>query len=339
MEDTVLLEVKDLVKYFPIKAGFLRKTVGHIKAVDGVSFTLHNGETLGLVGESGCGKSTCARTIMRAYEPTAGQIWFSVNDQRLDIAALDRRGLEPVYREIQMVFQDPFSSLNPRMTVQDIVGEPLLCNHIASGSDLKTQVQDLLVRVGLKAQHLERYPHAFSGGQKQRIAIARALAVRPKLIVADESVSALDVSIQAQIINLMRDLQEDMGVAYLFIAHDLSVVRYISHRIAVMYVGDLVELSESDRVFKSPRHPYTDALISAIPKSSPFEEKVRIILGGNLPDPSADIVGCKFAGRCRYSQKRCETERPQLRDLGDGTEEHLVACHYPLPVDSRQQVS
>lgn len=331
-----LLKIKGLKKYFPIRTGVFRRVTGQIKAVDGIDFTINEGETLGLVGESGCGKSTTAKTIMKAYQPTAGEMLFRENNEWVDIAKVEKKGLEQIYRDIQIIFQDPFSSLNPRMTVLQIIGEPLICNDICSGDELEERVKELLVKVGLKPQHLNRYPHAFSGGQRQRIAIARALAVNPKLIIADEAVSALDVSIQAQIINLMKDLQNEINVSYLFIAHDLSVVKYISDRIAVMYVGNIMELTDSETLFLETKHPYTEALLSAVPIPDPRRKSDRIILEGKVPDPSSDFAGCKFVERCDYAQEKCRTQIPELKNISENSEnEHWVACHYPLEVSNR----
>ncbi len=320
----VLLDVRDLKKYFPIQRGFFRRTVGHVRAVDGVSFTLHQGETLGLVGESGCGKTTTGRVILRAYDPTAGQVLFRKGDELIDVARLGRRGLKELRRDMQIIFQDPFSSLNPRMTVLDIVGEPLQIHRKSRGDDLKVQVSDLLQRVGLRPQHMNRYPNAFSGGQRQRIGIARALALRPKLIVCDEPVSALDVSIQAQVLNLLKDLQKDFGLTYLFISHDLSVVEHISDRVAVMYLGRMVELAPSAQLYAMPRHPYTEALLSAVPLVDPDRASKRIILAGDVPNPANPPAGCVFHPRCRYVKDICKTQPPEWRDLGDN---HWVACH------------
>jgi peptide/nickel transport system ATP-binding protein len=320
----ILLEVKNLKMHFPIQAGFFRKVVGHIKAVDGISFFIREGETLGLVGESGCGKTTAGRCILRAYEPTAGEVLFRQNGEMVDLLDLPKNRLGPFRRQIQIIFQDPFSSLNPRMTVMDIVSEPLVVNGIAKGSELKTQVRHLLEAVGLRAQHMSRYPYAFSGGQRQRIGIARALALRPKLIVCDEPVSALDVSIQAQTLNLLEDLQQEFGLTYLFIAHDLSVVEHISDRVAVMYLGNLVELAQADELYRDPLHPYTEALLSAVPRTDPDVATQRIILPGDVPSPADPPPGCKFHPRCRYAREVCMTENPEWHELED---DHWVACH------------
>ncbi|HEY1297736.1 MAG TPA: oligopeptide/dipeptide ABC transporter ATP-binding protein, partial [Chloroflexota bacterium] len=286
----------------------MRSVVGFVKAVDGVSFTIREGETVGLVGESGSGKTTTGRMILRASQPTDGQVLFRHNGSLIDLTPLSRRAMKPYRKELQVIFQDPFSSLDPRMTVFDIVSEPLVIHGVARGDALKTQVRDLLQRVGLRAQHMNRFPHAFSGGQRQRIGIARALALRPKLVVCDEPVSALDVSIQAQVLNLLKDLQHEFHLAYLFIAHDLSVVEHISDRVAVMYLGKIVELAASEDLYRNPKHPYTEALLSAIPKSSPRQHKQRIVLPGDVPNPADPPPGCAFHTRCRYAQDICKVE-------------------------------
>jgi len=323
--DELLLEVKNLKKYFPIQQGFLRRTVGYVRAVDGVSFYIREGETLGLVGESGCGKTTTARVILRAYEPTAGQVLFKArNGEWANIPDLEKKQLRLLRREMQMIFQDPFSSLNPRMTLLQIVGEPLVIHGIAKGKELEERVAELLRVVGLRPEYMSRYPHAFSGGQRQRIGIARALALNPRLIVADEPVSALDVSIRAQILNLLQDLQEQFHLTYLFIAHDLSVIEHISDRVAVMYVGKLVEMAETEELFMNPKHPYTEALLSAVPKPDPRMRKRRIVLPGEVADPSNPPPGCYFHPRCRYARPVCRGEEPVLREIEPG---HFVSCH------------
>ena len=328
--EDVLLEVRNLKMHFPIQKGVFRRTVGHVRAVDGVDFSLRSGETLGLVGESGCGKTTTGRLILRALEATEGQVLFRRAGEMVDITTLSKAEMIALRREMQIIFQDPFSSLNPRMTVSEIVAEPLVIHRVASGAALKRSVQELLEAVGLKAQHLNRYPYAFSGGQRQRIGIARALALRPKLIVADEPVSALDVSIQAQVLNLLEDLQEELGLTYLFIAHDLSVVEHISDRVAVMYLGKIVEIAEARRLYENPRHPYTEALLSAIPIADPDQRKERIVLSGDVPSPSDPPSGCKFHPRCRYAQPICSQEEPQLTLLPAG---RAAACHFAEELD------
>ena len=309
-----LLEVNDLKMYFPIKRGFFRsRVIGYVKAVDGVSFYIHAGETLGLVGESGCGKTTTGRVVLRAYDPTGGEVWFQDrNLGRVNIVTMDKQQLRQLRQNMQLIFQDPYSSLNPRMTLLEIVGEPLYVNHVARGSEMKDRVADLLRVVGLRPEYMTRYPHAFSGGQRQRIGVARALALNPQLIVCDEPVSALDVSVQAQIINLLQDLQQEFGLTYLFISHDLSVVEHISDRVAVMYVGKLVEHALTDELFVNPKHPYTEALLSAVPKPDPRIRTEPIILEGEVADPSNPPSGCYFHPRCRFCIDQCKIEEPQL---------------------------
>lgn len=322
-----LLEVNHLKKYFPIKRGFFSRVVGHVKAVDDVSFSVRPGETMGLVGESGCGKTTTGRTILRAYDPSAGEIWFRGNSEEpVDIARLDSQEMKPLRRDIQMVFQDPYSSLNPRMTLLQNVGEPLVVNNVATGRELEDRVAQLLRVVGLRPEYMNRYPHAFSGGQRQRIGIARALALNPQLVVLDEPVSALDVSVQAQILNLLQDLQQQFGLTYIFVAHDLSVVEHISDRVAVMYVGQIVESAATTELFLNPLHPYTEALLSAVPKPDPRHRSDPIVLEGDVADPAHPPSGCYFHPRCRYNDgKRCVSELPELRELKPG---HTVRCHY-----------
>jgi peptide/nickel transport system ATP-binding protein len=329
-KNSILLEVRNLKKYFPIQRGFFRRVVGHVRAVDGVDFFIREGETLGLVGESGCGKTTTGRLILRAIKPTEGEVLFRKDGEMVNITQIPKKEMKVLRREMQIIFQDPFSSLNPRMTVMDIVSEPLVIHGIAKGSELKSQVRELLEAVGLKAQHMNRYPYAFSGGQRQRIGIARALALRPKLVVADEPVSALDVSVQAQVLNLLHDLQQEFGLTYLFIAHDLSVVEHISDRVAVMYLGNIVELAAADELYANPMHPYTEALLSAVPRTDPDQVTQRILLPGDVPDPSVPPPGCKFHPRCRYARDICEVQVPVWRDLGD---DHWVACHLADELD------
>ncbi|MDE0087400.1 MAG: dipeptide ABC transporter ATP-binding protein [Candidatus Poribacteria bacterium] len=319
-----LLEVKDLRKYFPIRKGILRQTVGHVKAVDGISFDVERGETLGLVGESGCGKTTASRCLLRLISPTGGS--FTFGEEQVDLAKLTSQQMLPFRRRIQMVFQDPQSSLNPRKTVGDIVGEPLRVNRAVKRSELQARIVELLESVGLKSQDMRRYPHAFSGGQRQRIGIARALALNPELIVADEPVSALDVSVQAQILNLLAELREKFQLSYIFIAHDLSVVKHISDRVAVMYLGKIVEISDAKTLYQSPKHPYTEALISAVPLPDPKAQRKRELIGleGDVPDPSQPPTGCYFHPRCRYATDICKQETPELREI---TQSVKVACH------------
>jgi peptide/nickel transport system ATP-binding protein len=331
-EKDTLLEVKDLKKYFPIQSGFWRRTVGFVKAVDGVNFQIKRGETLGLVGESGCGKTTTGRCILRVIEPTTGQILLKSNGHTTSVTELSRREIKRYRRHMQMIFQDPYSSLNPRMTVLEIVGEPLLVNGIARGKELQDRVEKTLVSVGLKTEHMRRYPHSFSGGQRQRIGIARALVLRPQLIVADEPVSALDVSIQSQIVNLLQDLQDEYHLTYLFIAHDMSVVRQISNRIAVMYVGKLVEMANTDELLSNPRHPYTEALLSAVPRPDPHHVSGRMILRGEAPDPANPPPGCVFQNRCKYAQDICRVEAPPLVEVAPG---HLASCHFADSLELR----
>jgi oligopeptide transport system ATP-binding protein len=318
-----LVVVRDLKKYFPITAGLLQQKVGDVKAVDGIDFTIRRGETLGLVGESGSGKTTAGRVLLRLADSTAGSIEFDGTD----ITHLSRAELRPLRKEMQIIFQDPFASLNPRMTVGDIIREPLQIHHLASGKAAEKRVQDLLAMVGLQPYHANRYPHEFSGGQRQRVGIARALAVDPKFIVADEPVSALDVSIQAQVINLLQDLQKQLGLTYLFIAHDLSVVRHISTRVAVMYVGKIIEIADRDRLYANPLHPYTQALLSAIPIPDPDAQnrRKRIILSGDIPSPVNPPSGCRFHTRCPIAFDRCRVEVPAFNLYEDG---HRTACHW-----------
>jgi len=320
-----LLEVKGLKKFFPIHRGILQREVGQVRAVDDVTFYVEKGETLSLVGESGCGKTTTSRCILRAIKATAGQILFRPEDGSVvDVATLSKGQLRPLRRQMQMIFQDPFSSLNPRRTLLDIVAEPLVANGVGSRKEQLDRVAELLRLVGLRPEYMRRYPHAFSGGQRQRIGIARALALNPSLIVADEPVSALDVSVQAQILNLMLALQERLGLTYLFVAHDLSVVKHVSDRVAVMYVGRLVEMTDTQRLFATPKHPYTEALLSAVPVPDPRWRSKRIVLEGEVADPANPPSGCYFHPRCRYAVEACRTDTPQLTEIQPG---HYASCH------------
>ncbi len=327
-----LLQVKDLVKHFPVRGGVFSRVHSFVRAVDGISFDVEPGETLGVVGESGCGKSTAGRSILRLIEPTSGEVYF----EGTNILTLDRESMRKLRREMQIIFQDPYASLNPRMTVGSIVGEPLSIHKIAKGKERQEKVAAILQRVGLRPEHMRRYPHEFSGGQRQRIGIARALALNPKLIIADEPVSALDVSIQAQVINLLEDLQEEFGIAYVIISHDLSVIQHICDRIAVMYLGEIVEIAEADELVMSPRHPYSEALLSAVPIPDPQakQDRERIILHGDVPSPVNPPSGCRFHTRCPYKEDKCTVEKPPLRELTSG---HFTACHFADQIFSTSQ--
>ena len=325
-ERRVLLEVKDLKKYFPLRHGFLGRGGGTVKAVDGINLHILQGETLGLVGESGSGKTTAGRTILRAFNPTEGEIIFHLQEgAATDIAKLDATRLRAFRRHAQMIFQDPYSSLNPRMTVRDIIAEPLVAGGVAEGDEVDERVRETARRCQLSLEHLRRYPHAFSGGQRQRIGIARALVVQPQFVVCDEPVSALDVSIQAQILNLLMDMQKEFGLTYLFVAHDLSVVEHVSDRVAVMYLGRLVEVAPTAELFYQPLHPYTEALMSAIPALDPDEVMKPVILEGEIPSPANPPTGCHFHPRCPFAQERCKNETPEWKEYKPG---HFAACHF-----------
>ena len=315
-----LLRVHNLKKHFPIHGGLFQRTVGHVKAVDGVDFEVYPGETLGLVGESGCGKTTTGRMLLRLIEPTEGEVFF----EGKDITKMGKSELRTLRREMQIIFQDPYASLNPRMTVGEIIGEPLQIHRVASGAEKEKRVHELLSVVGLAPYHARRYPHEFSGGQRQRIGIARALALKPKLIVCDEPVSALDVSIQSQVLNLLNDLQEEFNLTYVFIAHGLNVVKYISDRVGVMYLGKMVEVAPADELFAHPKHPYTQALLSAIPDPDPDVKKERIVLQGDVPSPANPPQGCRFNTRCPYVMDVCRQDEPPFIVVGN---EHVSACH------------
>lgn len=332
--NTILLEIKNLKKYFPIQRGILRKTVAHVKAVDGVDLFLREGEVLSLVGESGCGKTTVGRTILRLTEPTEGEILLYVSKeaaggkkeyQEINVTTASHKQMKLLRRNMQIIYQDPNSSLNGRMNVGSIIGEPLFIHGVSSKKDRDEQVQKLLVAVGMSPDHMKRYPHEFSGGQRQRIAIARALTLKPRLVIADESVSALDVSVRAQVLQLLMELQDEFHLTYLFITHDLAVVRNISHRVAVMYLGKIVESAINEELFHNPKHPYTEALLSAVPIPDPVHRKNRILLPGDVPSPVNPPSGCRFHPRCRYAERVCKVEVPDYRDLYG---EHFVSCHF-----------
>ena len=324
--DGTILEVRNLTKHFPIKRGLLKRTVGMVKAVDDVSFDIRTGETLGLVGESGCGKTTTSRCLLRAIEPTSGEIMFrTAEGNEVNVATLPNREMRPLRREMQMIFQDPFSSLNSRMSLLDIVGEPLLVHGMTNRQERQDRVAELLRLVGLRPEYMQRYPHAFSGGERQRIGIARALALHPRLVVADEPVSALDVSVQAQVINLLMDLQSEFELTYLFVAHDLSVVKQISDRVVVMYVGKIVEMANTEEMFTNPKHPYTEALLAAVPVPDPRARRQdRKLLQGEVANPANPPSGCYFHPRCPYVQDVCRTETPSLQEVSPG---HYASCH------------
>jgi oligopeptide/dipeptide ABC transporter ATP-binding protein len=323
--DNIILEVKNLKQHFPIYSGFFQRQTGAIKAVDGVNFFVREEEVLGLVGESGCGKTTAGRSILRLYDPTEGEIWYQKkNGERVDIARISQKEMKLLRREMRMIFQDPFSSLNPRRTVKEIIGEPLIIHGIARGREMEERVANLMAEVGLDPNYMDRYPHEFSGGQRQRIGIARTLSLFPRLIIADEPVSALDVSIQAQVLNLLQQLKDDLGLTLIFIAHDLSVVEHVSDRIAVMYVGKIVELAETETLLWHPLHPYTEALVSAIPPADPDIRLERITLQGDVPSSANPPSGCIFHPRCRYAVDICSQVEPQLVEAEP---DHFVSCH------------
>ncbi|MCL4831308.1 MAG: dipeptide ABC transporter ATP-binding protein [Caldilineaceae bacterium] len=323
---TTLLEVSDLKMHFPIRKGFLRRVVGHVKAVDGVTFSIQKGDTFGLVGESGCGKTTTGRCVMRLLDPTGGQIVYHDRvEGPIHIESLSSDEMRIFRRDMQIMFQDPYASLNPRLTLKQIVGEPLIINKVVRGKELDDRVAELLRSVGLSPEYMNRYPHAFSGGQRQRIGLARALALNPEFIVADEPVSALDVSVQAQVLNLIEDLQAEFGLTYLFIAHNMSVIKHICDHVAVMYVGRIVEIAETKELFRNPLHPYTEALLSAIPNPDPRQRKSRIILEGDVPNPARPPSGCYFHPRCSYAKEICSQESPPLQEYAPG---HSAACHF-----------
>lgn len=329
--DDLILNTKGMKKYFPIQKGALRRTVGYVKAVDDVDLYIREGETYGLVGESGCGKTTLGRCILRAIEPTEGDILFKERSGNMvNVNDLEYSKLRILRRDMQLIFQDPFSSLNPRMTVLSIIGEPLTCHRLMSGQQLRDRVVELMELVGLNSRHLERYPHAFSGGQRQRIGIARALATNPRFIVCDEAVSALDVSVQAQILNLLQELQTKLHLSYMFISHDLSVIQHISDRVGVMYVGQMVETASSAELFGSPKHPYTEALLSAKPIPDPRIKSRRIILGGEVANPARPPSGCYFHPRCRFAKDVCAKEAPAFREVGP---DHFARCHFAGELD------
>jgi oligopeptide/dipeptide ABC transporter ATP-binding protein len=325
-KDNLILEVTDLKMHFPIYKGIMQRLAGQIKAVDGVSFYIREGEVLGLVGESGCGKTTVGRTILRLYDPTSGEIRFRrKSGEWVDIARISAKEMKPIRQEMRMIFQDPFSSLNPRMTVKDLISEPLIIHGIAHGKEAEERVAELMTAVGLNPNYMRRYPHEFSGGQRQRIGLARTLSLNPRLVVADEPVSALDVSVQAQVLNLLGELKEKLGLTLIFVAHDLSVVEHISDRVAVMYVGKIVELADTDALLNKPLHPYTEALLSAIPPADPDVHQERIKLQGEVPSPANPPSGCIFHPRCNYAKDRCKTEVPALQEVEPG---HFVSCHF-----------
>ncbi len=326
-KNKVILEVENLKKYFPVRAGLFKKVVGHVKAVDTVDFFIREGETLGLVGESGCGKSTTGKCIIKLHKPTAGSIRYQNDGKMIDLLKVEKEELKELRKDIQIIFQDPFSSLDSRMSVRDIIAEPLKIHKIGNRGERTERVKELLERVGLSSYQMNRYPHEFSGGQRQRIGVARALALNPKLIICDEPVSALDVSVQAQVLNLLSDLQKELNLTYLFIAHDLSVVEHISDRVMVMYLGKIVEMADADSIYSNPRHPYTEALLQAIPVADPRSKAIRLPLEGTVPNPANPPTGCNFNTRCPYVKDKCSREEPQLFEL-EKNSDHYVSCHY-----------
>lgn len=326
MMDQSLIEVRNLKKYFPIKTGLFNRVVGHVKAVDDVTFNINKGETFGLVGESGCGKSTLGRAILQLQKPTSGAVFFDGKQ----IQNMNTKQLRRLRQDMQIIFQDPFGSLNPRIHIQDIIGEPLRVHHKASSKEIDKRVVELMELVGLDPARRNRYPHEFSGGQRQRIGIARAIALNPSFIVADEAVSALDVSVQSQVLNLLMKLQKELGLTFLFIAHGLNVVRHISDRVGVMYLGRLVEVARTEELFANPKHPYTAALLSAIPRPNPHHKKERIVLQGDVPSPAFPPSGCRFHPRCAFAQEKCKLVSPELENIGS---DRQIACHFPLEAD------
>jgi len=329
--EKIILEVKDLKQYFPIREGFFQRVAGHVKAVDGVSFTVMENEALGLVGESGCGKTTTGRSILRLYEPSGGEVLYHKADgEVVDLVSLSNKQMKPLRRELRMIFQDPFSSLNPRLTVRDIIGEPLIIHKVAKGAEVDRRVGKLMAEVGLDPTYMGRYPHEFSGGQRQRIGLARTLSLNPRLIIADEPVSALDVSVQAQVLNLLMELKDTLGLTFIFVAHDLSVVEHFCDRIAVMYVGKIVEIADAEVLLSDPKHPYSEALVSAVPPADPDIKTDRIILSGDVPSPANPPPGCVFHPRCHYAQDICKQEIPELREVSPN---HFAACHLTEELD------
>lgn len=338
--EKLLLEVRGLKTYFPVKKGILRRVVGHVKAVDGVDLSLRKGETLGLVGESGCGKTTLGRSIIRLVEPTAGEILFNHGGKSVDLMKQNREEMRGLRREMQYIFQDPFSSLNPWMNIFDIIAEPLVVNKVAAGSELQGRVETIIQKCGLKTDHLRRYPYAFSGGQRQRIGIARALALNPSLVIADEPVSALDVSVQAQVLNLLQELQEEFELTMLFVAHDLSVVEHISDRVAVMYLGQIIELAEAEELYRNPSHPYTEALLSAVLEPVPGQHRRPLPMKGGVPDPADMPSGCRFHTRCLYADESCSQAVPPFREVADGHWSRACeGCLHRMKDPSRNDIS